>query len=173
MKKESLGWFMSTAVRILPGIGSYQDREACREADQELRLKMSRRLSEMIDSVDKIKNECAQKGQLKVLKLLEDLTTHMDRISRSLQFLPRGYSALFDSRKVDEEVLDQILDYDNYMMKDIEELKSQFERLSQNFALQNPDPEAMRDVIVILERIERKISDRERIFVWQGSERST
>ena len=165
MKKETLGKFMSTAVRIFPGISSYQDRESCRAADKELRLTMSSKLDEMIGIIDNVKRELSQKGQIKVLKLLEDLTSHMERISRSLQFLPRGYSALFDSRKVDEEVLDQLIEYDNLMMKDIEELKIPLEKLARSFTSGKSDPELMRDVIVILERIERKTSDREHVFV--------
>lgn len=168
MKKETIGKLMSSAVRILPGISSYQDRESCREADKELRLAMSSKLNQMIGKVDNVKNELAQKGQIKVLKLLDDLSSHMDRISRSLQFLPRGYSALFDSRKVDEEVLDQLIEYDNLMMKDIGELEEPLEKLARSFSTEQSLPEVIRDIrdiIVTLERVERKVSDREHIFI--------
>jgi hypothetical protein len=166
MNKETIGKFMSTIVRIFPGVSSYQDRESYREADKELRLTMGSNLNDMIDILDKIKKELAEKGQIKVLKLLDDLTSHMERISRSLQFLPRGYAALFDSRKVNEEVLDRLLEYDNTMKRDIEELRIPLEKLAKCFkSEEGTPPEVIRDVIVILERIEGKISERERIFI--------
>ncbi|MBW2024771.1 MAG: hypothetical protein JRI90_05150 [Deltaproteobacteria bacterium] len=96
MKKEGVGDALKKAARIIPGIGSYQDRETTREADKALREQMSRRLDELIGLVEWIKTDQAKKGGWKKIKDLEELSRDLETASRMIERAARGYSGVFD-----------------------------------------------------------------------------
>ncbi|MFZ0450231.1 MAG: hypothetical protein WAL98_13410 [Desulfatiglandaceae bacterium] len=116
LKKEDIGHGLEKAARILPGIGSYQDRESSREADKALRMKLSGRLNQLLDQVEGLKSGLAKKGAIRNILPLEDLSRHLEKVSRVMEFASRGYSPLFSRKHIDEEALDRIYKCDRGLL---------------------------------------------------------
>ncbi len=112
MKKEDIGGAIKKAVRLIPGIGSYQSRESLRDADKKLRVEVSRRLDELIGVLEWVKTDQLKKGDWKRIKDLEDLERDLEKASRLIERAARGYGSVFDGPRVDEDVLQKIYEYD-------------------------------------------------------------
>ena len=112
MKKEDVGSALKKVARLIPGIGSYQDRESSREADKKLRVEVSRRLDELIGVLEWIKTDQLKKGGWKRIKDLEDLERDLEKASKIVERAARGYGPVFDGPKVDEEVLQRVYEFD-------------------------------------------------------------
>jgi hypothetical protein len=110
--KEDVGRVAKKVARILPGIGSYQDKEAARQADKELRIRICGRLDMLLGSVESLKTEVAKRGEYRNLGGLEDLSRHLEKLSRWLRFASGGYAPVFSETKVDEDALNTLYEYD-------------------------------------------------------------
>ncbi|MBW2310015.1 MAG: hypothetical protein JRF35_02940 [Deltaproteobacteria bacterium] len=62
--KEELGRALKGAARVVPGIGSYQDKESIRESDKKLREFLSSQLSDHMKAIERLKTDIAQGGSL-------------------------------------------------------------------------------------------------------------
>ncbi|MBW2022540.1 MAG: hypothetical protein JRI39_05585 [Deltaproteobacteria bacterium] len=131
MKKEDIGKAMKKAARLIPGIGSYQDRESLREADKRLRVEISRRLDELIGVLEWVKTDQLKKGGWKRVKDLEDLQVDLEKASRIIERAASGFGSLFDGAKVDEEVLQRIYEYDKSMWEVLEPIERDIKELAE------------------------------------------
>ncbi|GEM_PF-1457444 len=113
MKKEDVGRAVKKVARMIPGIGSYQDRETLREADKKLRVQVSRKVDDLIGVVEWIKTDQVKKGGWKRIKALEDLERDLEKASKTLERAARGFSPVFEGAfRVDEEVLQRVYEFD-------------------------------------------------------------
>lgn len=112
IKKETIGSALKKGARIVPGIGSYQDRESLREGDKELRKRLCLHLEGHIQAIDRLKSSRAKKGEFRQLDELEGLSRQLEKVSRLLETASRGYAPLFSDVAVDEDVLRKLHEYD-------------------------------------------------------------
>ncbi len=130
LTKEDIAYGLEKAARILPGIGSYQDRESSREADKALRMKLSGRLNRLLNRVERMKSGLTKKGVIRSLMPLEDLSRQLEKISRLIEFSPRGYSPLFSRKEINEEALGRIYRCDEGLLSKLTELEKEVEVLT-------------------------------------------
>jgi hypothetical protein len=159
LKKEDIGRVLQRAARVLPGIGSYQDRESSREADKALRMKLSERLNQSLDRVERLKSGLAKKGAFRNILPLEDLSRHLEKVSRVIEFSSRGYSPLFSSKQIDEEALDRIYELDSGMWHLLTEVEETVRVLDGK-----PEPEkdaGIESIREMLFRMENSLKERE------------
>lgn len=159
VKKEDVSGTLAKAVRILPGIGSYQDRESSREADKALRMQLSERLDRLLGNIEWLKTDLAKKGAIRQIQPVEDLSRHVEKVSRMFEFAPRGYSPLFSRKQVDEEALNRIYKYDEKLSGLIEEIEKSIGEMTE--AREVPSETAMAPIRKMLSDMELKLKDRE------------
>jgi hypothetical protein len=157
--KEGLGSALKRAARILPGIGSYQDKESIRESDKKLREFIGSGLSEHMKTIERLKTNIAREGSLLFIKDLDDLTRKMDKISRSLRFASRGYAPVFDSDGVDEEALQRLFDFDKSLKTDIDRVAPLVAKISEK--ADDLDPKLLKDLDEAFAEIEKRVGERE------------
>jgi hypothetical protein len=160
--KEGLGSALKGAARILPGIGSYQDKESIRESDKTLREFIGSGLSEHMKTIERLKTGIARGGSLLFVKDLDDLTRKMDKISRSLRFASRGYAPVFDSDSVDEKALQRLFDFDKSLKTDIDRIAPLVAKISEKE--DDLDPKLLKDLNEALLEIEKRIGEREHLL---------
>lgn len=160
--KEELGGVLRGAARILPGIGSYQDKESIRGSDKKLREFLGSRLSDHMKTIERLKTGIARGGSLSFLKELDDLTRTMDKLSRSLRFVSRGYAPVFDSDRVDEDALQRLFDFDKSLKGDIDQVDPLVAKISEK--AENLDVKLLKELDAILLKIEKRIDERERLL---------
>lgn len=159
VKKEDVSGTLTRAVRILPGIGSYQDRESSREADKALRMQLSERLDRLLGNIEWLKTDLAKKGAIRHIQPVEDLSRHVEKVSRMFEFAPRGYSPLFSRKQVDEETLNRIYEYDEKLSGLIDEIEKSIGEMRE--AREVPSETAMAPIRKMLSDMELKLKDRE------------
>jgi hypothetical protein len=138
-KKEDVGRVLKKAARILPGIGSYQDRESIRESDKALRMQIARKLDELFGMVEWLKADQAKKGALKHLTEIDGLSRHLERISRTVEFASRGYTPLFSQEAFDEDGLARLFEFDRVLLKGVAEAEALVVELTEKGALVTPE----------------------------------
>jgi hypothetical protein len=159
MKKEDMGHVLKTAARLLPGIGSYQDRDASREADKALRMKLSATLDQLLGRTEWLKTDLAKKGAIKHIQRVEDVARHLEKVSRMLQFASRGYAPLFSRKQVDEEALDRIYAYDNALIGLVKEIEDAVAGMTDGREV--PPEDKTNHVREMLSGLERRLEERE------------
>jgi len=159
MKKEDVGHVLETAARILPGIGSYQDREASREADKALRMELSERLDQLLGRTEWLKTDLAKKGAIKHIQRVEDVSRHLEKVSRMLEFASRGYTPLFSRKQVDEEALDRIYTYDKALIEFVKEIEDTVVGMTERQEI--PSEDKTNHVRQMLSSLERQVEERE------------
>ena len=159
MKKEDVGHALKTAARVLPGIGSYQDRESSREADKALRMELSDRLDQLLGRTEWLKTDLARKRAIKHIQRVEDVTRQLEKASRMLEFAARGYAPLFSRKQVDEAALERIYGYDKALTGLVKEIEDAIMAMTE--AGEVPAEEEMTRAREMLLDLERRIEQRE------------
>jgi hypothetical protein len=157
--KESVGEVLKKAVRILPGVGSYQDKESLRESDKKLRDHISIKLSHCMETIERLKKNISRKGSLSFLKNLDDISRQIDTLARTITFAARGYSGVFNSDQVDEKILSHLFEFDRSFIKEVDLLSSLIVKIStKNEEL---DSTMLDEVQNHLVKIKKQVSERE------------
>ena len=117
--KEKLAKILTKTARILPGIGSYQDKESARESDKKLRDYMSGELARYMNAIERLKTDISRKGPLSFLKELDDISRQIDKLSRTIRYASRGYAGVFASYQADEKALSDLFEFDRSLKEEI------------------------------------------------------
>ncbi len=157
--KETVGRVLKKAVRILPGIGSYQDKESIRDSDKKLRDHISTKLAYYMDIIERLKTDISRKGSLSFLKELDDISRQMDKVSRTITFASRGYAGVFDSYLVDEKSLSKLFEFDQSLKEEVDLLDSLVSKISEkNMELDSTMLDEVRDQLL---KLEKRTNERE------------
>lgn len=101
---------------VLPGFRGYKLREQRREADRIVRDYIYQVLERARDNL----TDCFRAlSDLKLSELLEQLnvlTAMLDRVAERINHASYGYSGFFDSVKIEEPELDNMLTFDTQLM---------------------------------------------------------
>lgn len=118
--------------KFIPGFGSYQSEQKRRDDDLALRRFLSQRLQEckrdlqafMLPLVDQAKFDAIQQG--------EKLRIAIDAAQSRIRGAVEGYSSWFESSRVDEQKLKQVIDLDNDLVGVIDRLHHEIKSLNPN-----------------------------------------
>jgi hypothetical protein len=160
--KEKAAKILTKAARVLPGIGSYQDKESLRESDKKLRDHISSRLAQSVASLERSKAELSRTGALSQLKELDDLSRHMDKLSRTIRYAARGYAAVFASNQVDEKALSDLFEFDLSLKEDINSLETLVSKISVN--TKTLDSSLLAELRNLLFGLEKRVGVRENLL---------
>lgn len=108
--------FLERLMLMLPGFRGYQAREQRREADRIVR-------SYIFDLLEHSRDDLMRSFQVlndhKAAELLEPMNrtiATLDRVSEKVNHASYGYSGFFDSIKIEQPELDNMLAYDTQLM---------------------------------------------------------
>ena len=157
--KEKVGRVLKKAVRILPGIGSYQDKESLRDTDKKLRDHISTQLASFTETIERLKTDISRKGSLSFLKDLDDISRQMEKLSRTITFASRGYAGVFDSYQADEKALSDLFAFDKSLKEKVGLLGTSVSKIfKKNKELDSTMLDEVRDLLL---KIEKRIKERE------------
>jgi len=160
--KEKLAKILTKTARILPGIGSYQDKESARESDKKLRDYLSGELARYLNAIEKLKTDLSRKGSLSFLKELDDISRQIDKLSRTIRYASRGYAGLFASYQVDEKALSDLFEFDRSLKGEITGLTPLISQICEkDGGLASPLLNELRDRLF---GVEQKVAERETLI---------
>ena len=110
--KERLAERVERLARLVPGIGSYQDKESRRDADKRLRVTLADRLDSARKTVEEVIAKLQTESHFDQLDRLGRLERKIYQAADSIRFASYGYSGVFDAIKLDEAKLDQLYAFD-------------------------------------------------------------
>jgi hypothetical protein len=147
-------------VRIIPGIGGYQDREASRDTDKSVRLKLSAEIEGLKLEIEKEKRHCMDRDDLSLLPALDTAASKMDKTANVIRYAERGYSGMFDIHKVDQDKLDKLYSFDLSLFDEIETFKAALQVLRGSSADPSAAKEEVRKLNEAIEAFGKKFSNR-------------
>jgi hypothetical protein len=160
--KEKLAKILTKTARILPGIGSYQDKESARESDKKLRDYLSGELARYLNAIEKLKTNLSRKGSLSFLKELDDISRQIDKLSRTIQYASRGYAGVFASYQADEKALSDLFEFDRSLKGEITGLTPLISQICEkDGGLASPLLNELRDRLF---GVEQKVAERETLI---------
>ena len=110
--RERLAERLERLAHLVPGIGSYQDKEKRRDADKRLRMTLADRLDAARRAVEDVISSLQADGHLEHLDRLGRLERKLHKAADSIRFASYGYSGVFEAIKIDEAKLDRLYAFD-------------------------------------------------------------
>jgi hypothetical protein len=101
---------------ILPGFRGYKQREQRREADKIVRDYIYNVLEHAKDDLANCFQALSDAKATELLEPMNRLTAQLDRVAEKINHGSYGYSGFFDSIKIEEPELDNMLSYDTQLM---------------------------------------------------------
>jgi len=101
---------------ILPGFRGYKLREQRREADRIVRDYIYRALEHSRDDLSSCFQSLSDAKASELIEPMNRLIAKLDRVAEKINRASYGYAGFFDSIKVEEPELDNMLAYDTQLM---------------------------------------------------------
>jgi hypothetical protein len=161
-KEEAMGLAekLERLVRIIPGIGGYQDRETSRDTDKLVRLKLSSEIEGLKLEIEKEKRLGMDRNDLSLLPALDTLASKLDKTANLIKYAERGYSGIFDIHKIGQDKLDKLYSFDLALFDGIETLKTVSQGLHDASFEPSAAKEQVRKLDEAIEGFEKKFSTR-------------
>lgn len=117
---------------VIPGIGTYRKREKLRETDQKLRAYLSAQLQEVRSAFERIILELSLPKKMEVLSKINEAASQLQQVADSIKFANYGYTGIFDLKKIREDELKKIYDFDLSLIQDIKKMQVLMEGIGKN-----------------------------------------
>jgi hypothetical protein len=161
--KERLAEGLERLARLIPGIGSYQDKESLREGDKRLRDTLADRLDLARKAVERVIEGLQREGHLANLDRLGRLVRKLHHASDTFRFASRGYSGMFDNIKIDETRLEKLYTFDGSLAESVSQIRETAD------GLKGVSPEALAGGALDpledkIELLAEKMNEREALF---------
>lgn len=100
-------------MMLFPGYRGYKEKELIRETDRIVREELYRRLKRCVNWLrNYYSSTVSSTGSTPLTDRLEKLIYRIDSLAEKTRHSPYGYKPLFHVVKVDEEVLNKVLEHD-------------------------------------------------------------
>lgn len=107
---------------ILPGFRGYKLREQRREADRIVRDYAYKALEDSRDDLMSCFQSLSDSKANELMEPVNRLIAKMDRVAEKINRASYGYSGFFDSIKIEENELDNMLAYDTQLMDSVRKI---------------------------------------------------
>ncbi len=123
---EAKGWAekFERLARKVPGMKGYQDKEAFRDSDKAVRLKVSEKLAEVKGVLDDWKRDLVDEGKLADLDFVDRAIRKLEALADRVKYDSYGYSGYFDPVKIRESELEKLYQFDLGLFDEVERLNS-------------------------------------------------
>ncbi len=122
--KEQLAARLECLARLVPGIGSYKDKERRRDSDKRVRTTLAERLDACRKSVEGVIGKLQAEKQFDSLDDLGRLQRKLHQAADAIRFAKYGYSGMFDAVKIDEAKLDELYAFDIALAESVSGLQA-------------------------------------------------
>ena len=155
---EKLADMMKRLARMIPGIGTYQDREARRDTDKRFRVWLADQMDEERRRIRPAKEGEGRLGRLENLDDLDRLERTMQKVADSIRFASYGYGGLFDHVRIDDEKLSEMYRYDLALADELEVIRNGLNGLASEVS-----PDAIQKIRDAVDLLDQKMRERSAI----------
>lgn len=115
--------------KLIPGFGSYFSEQRRRDDDLALRRYLVERLQESKKLLQSFAVPFVEKANFDAIKGSETLRIQIELIQSKLRAATEGYSSWFESNRIDEQKLKEVVDLDRDLVAFIDKLDSLISQL--------------------------------------------
>jgi hypothetical protein len=144
---------MDSISKYLPGFGSYRSEQKRRDDDLAVRKYLAERLQECKRDLQLFMVPLVDQANFTAVTQGEKLRSNIETAQAKIRGATEGYSSWFESAKIDEAKLKQVLDLDNDLVGVVDRLQHEIANLN---ALTPSFAEAQSVVTVLKDRFSRR-----------------
>ena len=133
----------------IPGIKGYKEKEARRDTDKLVREAIAKRFEEQWSRIGEIQRDLLKAGNLLFVGDLESAAIKIRQFIDRVKTASYGYAGLLDVVKVDDAALQQLYDYDLYLFKLSESIKSAVDVVESNIEKNEEIETAIRNLVSV------------------------
>ena len=120
---------LNAIKKKIPGYGAYRDQEARRHDDRMTRDFLTRRLNEILKTLEDKAAKAVAEGDLNAPLLYEQLRERVDLARNRLAAAVEGYASWLGERKVDAALLKQVATLDGNLVGLVDQIDDLAEKL--------------------------------------------
>ena len=144
---------LDVIAKYVPGFGSYRSEQRRRDDDVAARKYLGDRLQDCKRDLQAFVGPLVDQGNFQVIAQAEKLRSAIDIAQSKIRAAVEGYSSWFETSRVDEAKLKQILELDNDLVGVVDRLQNEITKLD----AKSPSFEAASAVVTNLkERFSRR-----------------
>jgi len=152
---------VESILRYIPGFRGYLEKGYRRESDQLARDWLADQVQACKRELDRGQRRLLDAGQLDAMDDFERVRARLDALESRIRGAFRGYSAVFDFVRVDEQVLDDVYAHDMALVADVNALSTSVASLAAMTEDPQPSAEKLLDQV---DGIHRRFDERARIL---------
>jgi len=111
----------------IPGYSGYKEKELRREADQKLRDHLASQLSDQLGQAEDVASQMLTGPGLMQLDEMGKGNTRLQTLIDKVKTAAQGYAGFFDAVKVKEDELDILYEFDEDMLRKVEDIGAAIE----------------------------------------------
>ena len=164
-KVETGGWAerVERLVRLVPGLGKYQDREGLREADKRIRTYLAELLANLTRPLEAAQRHLVDGKWLDRLPILDRIGRQVRTLADRVRFASYGFAGVFAAHKIRQPELTALHDFDVKLLEEFPRLQTCLQALVDKAAEPTGFVEAAQAAEDECGRVERALDERDRL----------
>jgi len=164
-RMESAGWAerIERLVRLVPGLGRYQDREGLRDADKRIRTYVAELLGSLGRALEPAQRRLTEERRLDRLTVLDRLGRQLITLADRVRFASYGFASAFAVHKVRETELAALHAFDVRLVEEIPRLQTLLKSVAEATGRENGFADAVRAAEDGLRHLEETLDERDRL----------
>lgn len=159
------GWAerVERLVRLVPGLGRYQDREGLRDADKRIRTYVAELLGNLGRELEPAQRRLTDERRLDRLTVLDRLGRQLVTLADRVRFASYGFAGVFALHKIRETELAALHAFDVRLVEEIPQLQTLLKSVAEATGRENGFADAVRAAEDGLRRLEETLDERDRL----------
>jgi len=164
-KTDAVGWAerVERLVRLVPGLGRYQDREGLRDADKRIRTYVAELLGNLSRELEPAQRQLTETRRLDRLTALDRLGRQLLTLADRVRFASYGFAGVFAVHKIREAELVALHAFDVRLVEEIPRLQTLLKTVAEGTGRENGFADAVRAAEDGLRHIEETLDERDRL----------
>ncbi len=164
-RTQTAGWAerVERLVRLVPGLGKYQDREGLREADRRIRTYVAELLGNLGRELEPAQRRLTDERRLERVTVLDRLGRLLITLADRVRFASYGFAGVFAAHKIREAELAALHGFDMRLVEEIPRLQASLRALAEAAGRANGFAEAARAAEDGLRHLEAILDERDRL----------
>lgn len=110
---------LQSVAKLIPGVSGYMSRDELRETDKVVRGHVVKSLEAVKGRVENVKRALVDEKKLMALGNLDRVTSRIDRVRNRISGAAYGDKSFFSEQKIDEAVLNELIEFDRGMGENV------------------------------------------------------
>jgi len=162
---ETGGWAerLERLARLVPGVGTYQDREGLREADKRVRTYLAELLVNLGRGLEPTQQRLTEARQLDRLPALDRIGRQVSTLADRARLASYGFAGVFALHKVREREITLLHEFDVRLLEEIPRLESSIRALAEAAGQEDGFSEAAQAADDVLWRFKQGLDERDKL----------